>query len=70
MSNYNSFMSTQQPQHQQQQKVDVNCLEQYYRYIVGMSMNQQTSSNIVNAIMNQNDINQYQKVYVDTLVGK
>ncbi|CAO0793300.1 unnamed protein product [Mucor circinelloides] len=61
-------MSTQQPQHQQQQKVDVNCLEQYYRYIVGMSMNQQTSSNIVNAIMNQNDINQYQKVYVDTLV--
>lgn len=31
-------------------------------------MNQHTSSNIVNAIMNQNDINQYQKAYVDTLV--
>jgi hypothetical protein len=69
MSNYNSFISTQQPQHhQQQQKIDVNCLEQYYRYIVGMSMNQQTSSSIVNAILNQNDVNQYQKVYVDTLV--
>lgn len=66
MSNYNSFTSTQQPQ----QKIDVNCLEQYYRYIVGMSMNQQNSSNIINAIMNQNDVNQYQKVYVDTLVGK
>jgi hypothetical protein len=49
-----------------------NCLEQYYRCIVGMSMNQQThqQQQLVNAIINQNDINQYQKIYVDTLVGK
>ncbi|KAI8640267.1 hypothetical protein BD408DRAFT_348384 [Parasitella parasitica] len=31
-------------------------------------MNQHTPSNIVNAIINQSDVNQYQKVYVDTLV--
>lgn len=72
MSNYNSFIipSTFNKNDQQQ-----NCLEQYYRYIVGMSMNQQqqqnTKSSIVNAIINnQNDLNHYQKIYVDTLVGK
>ncbi|KAI9482749.1 MAG: hypothetical protein EXX96DRAFT_555479 [Benjaminiella poitrasii] len=45
---------------------DGNCLEQYYRYLVGMSMTQQTS--LVNNIIQQNDMSQYQKLYVDTLV--
>lgn len=37
------------------------CLNQYYRYVVGMTPPNQ--SPVV-------DINQYQKLYVDTLVGK
>ncbi|KAI7906206.1 uncharacterized protein BX663DRAFT_499240 [Cokeromyces recurvatus] len=43
-----------------------NCLENYYRYLVGMSINQPLS--LVNTIIQQNDMNQYQKLYVDTLV--
>lgn len=63
MSNYNSFILPQNNEN--------NCLEHYYRYIVGMSMNQQPAptTTIVPAAapMNQNE---YQKIYVDTLVGK
>jgi hypothetical protein len=69
MSNYNSFIIPSTTTNNEN-----NCLEQYYRYIVGMSMNQpllNNKSSIVNAIINnQNDLNHYQKIYVDTLVGK
>lgn len=69
MSNYNSLILPSIP------KNENNCLENYYRYIVGMSMNQQqpttatTTNNLVNTILNGNDLTQYQKLYVDTLVG-
>lgn len=56
MSNYNSFILPPI----QTKTNENNCLEQYYRYIVGMSMNQQPPSTE----------NEYQKIYVDTLVGK
>lgn len=62
MSNYNSFILPSI-----QTKNENQCLEQYYRYIVGMSMNQQQQQPKINTI---NDLTQYQKVYVDTLVGK
>lgn len=53
MSNYNSLILP---------KNNENNLEHYYRYIVGMSMNQPAPP-----MMNPNE---YQKIYVDTLVGK
>jgi hypothetical protein len=56
MSNYSSFVIPPT----KNSSNESNCLEQCYRYIVGMSMNQ---SNIP-------DINQYQKIYVDMLVGE
>lgn len=65
MSNYNSLILPTIPS----TKNENNCLENYYRYIVGMSMNQQPN-NLVNTILNGNDLTQYQKLYVDTLVGK
>ncbi|KAI8061828.1 uncharacterized protein B0P05DRAFT_556805 [Gilbertella persicaria] len=43
---------------------DLNCLEQYYRYLVGMP----TKDTTLHAILQQPDLTQYQKIYVDTLV--
>jgi hypothetical protein len=37
------------------------CLEQYYRYLVGTSMSQSKTIS---------DISTFQKLYVDTLVGR
>lgn len=63
MSNYNSFIIPSIKNNSNGN--ESNCLEQYYRYIVGMSMNHNNNNN--NNLVDQNE---YQKIYVDTLVGK
>ncbi len=55
-----------------QSSTNDGCLDQYYCYLVGMTTTTTTTTNSASSIHQQQfvDINQYQKLYVDTLVGK
>lgn len=69
MSNYNNKNIILQS------STNDGCLDQYYCYLVGMTTTTTTnhSASSIHPQQQQQqfvDINQYQKLYVDTLVGK